>query len=227
MVGDDVQIDLHAARMGRLDQGLHRFRLAEMRIGAGEVGDPVAVEAGHRPADRRLHRLVLEDGGQPDGGGAQALQIVQLLHHSGQIAAVVEFGARRIEAAGQSVRRIAAVVVGGVAVGEAVGQQEVDDLVLGRTLTHGLEGRGGGRLGRRLGRGGPGAQQTQAGGGGEQTLPAAWRPGHGGPPCPVSPMRCRGDRFASFCSDGRACQPRHFRLVFQARPHVAPQYRPI
>ncbi|MNE79058.1 hypothetical protein D3C80_1755120 [compost metagenome] len=140
-----------------------------MRIGAGEVGDPVAVEARHRPADRRLHRLVLENGGHPDGRGAQALDVVQLLDDPGQIAAVVEFRVGRIEAADQAVGGVAAMVVGRIAVGEAVRQQEVDDLVLRRTLAEiAFRSRSG------QGRGGEaGDQQGQGRGGAGQAAPAA------------------------------------------------------
>jgi hypothetical protein len=56
VVGDDVQIDLQAARMGGVDEGLELGPRAEVRIHVGEVGDPVAVIAGGLLARRPLHR---------------------------------------------------------------------------------------------------------------------------------------------------------------------------
>ncbi len=129
MVRDDVQIDLHAARVGGFDQGLHGLGLAEMRIGPGEVGDPVAMRPGHQSAGGRLDGLVLEDRGQPHGRRPQSLNVVQLLDHAGQVTAVIEFGVGGVESTHLRVGAIA-----GVAVGEAVGQQEVDDLILRRSL---------------------------------------------------------------------------------------------
>src|SRR4029079_627384 len=70
VVGDDVEIDLHAALVHSLDEGAHVGLGAEMRIDAGEVGDPVTVVAGGLLARPALHRLVLVDRPQPDGRGA-------------------------------------------------------------------------------------------------------------------------------------------------------------
>ncbi|OMG61402.1 hypothetical protein IL54_4829 [Sphingobium sp. ba1] len=76
VVGNDVHIDFHAPPMG----GLHQCREigvgAEMRIDMGEVGDPIAVIARTFLALGALHRLVAEDGADPDGGRAQSLDIV-------------------------------------------------------------------------------------------------------------------------------------------------------
>jgi len=64
VVGDDVEVDLHAALVRRVDQGLEVVVAAQVRIDLREVGDPVAVVAGALVL--RLHRLVLEARGQPD-----------------------------------------------------------------------------------------------------------------------------------------------------------------
>ena len=56
----------------------------------GKVGDPIAVIAGGFVALVALHRLVLEDGREPDGSGAERLDIFQMLHHTFEIAAIVK-----------------------------------------------------------------------------------------------------------------------------------------
>ena len=76
VIGDDVHIDLHATRMRRIDQGLEVGIGAEMRINLGEIGHPIAVITGRFLARRTLHRLVLENRRDPDGGDAHALQII-------------------------------------------------------------------------------------------------------------------------------------------------------
>ena len=70
---------------------------AEVRVDLGEVGDPVAVVAGRRPV-LELDGLVLEDRGQPDRVGAEALDVVEPRAQAGQVAAVVEALAGRVEA---------------------------------------------------------------------------------------------------------------------------------
>ena len=79
-----------------------------------------------------LHGLVLVDRPEPDGRGAQSLDVVEPRGEALQIAAVVETLVRRIEAGGQAVACEPAAVVGRVAVLEAVGQHEVDDFVFGQ-----------------------------------------------------------------------------------------------
>ena len=68
---------------------------AQVGVDLGEVRDPVAVVAGRFVL--RLDRLVLEAGRQPDGRGAQALDVVDLVQEPVEVAAVVEalFGADR------------------------------------------------------------------------------------------------------------------------------------
>ena len=82
-----------------------------------------------------LHGLVLVDRPEPDGRGAQPLDVVEPRRQSLEIAAVIETLVRRIEAGGQAVAGEAAAVIGRVAVREAVRQHEVDDLVFGQALT--------------------------------------------------------------------------------------------
>jgi hypothetical protein len=61
VVGDDVHVEFHAARVDRVDQRLEVGVGAEVRVDPGEIGDPIAVIAGAFLARRALHRLVLED----------------------------------------------------------------------------------------------------------------------------------------------------------------------
>jgi hypothetical protein len=78
-----------------------------------------------------LHRLVLEDGGEPNRGSAERLDVVQAFHHALEIAAVEEALRRRIEAGREAIALKAAAIVLDVAVLEAVGQEEINDFVAG------------------------------------------------------------------------------------------------
>ena len=127
VVGDDVEVDLHAAGVGLVDERLELIVGAQVRIDLGEVGDPVAVVAGGLVL--RLDRLVLEARGQPDRGGAQALDVVDLVPQALEVPAVVEALLRRVEAGHHRVRAKAAVVVGGGAVVEAVRHHEIEPFV--------------------------------------------------------------------------------------------------
>ena len=70
VVDDDVHVELHAAGVDRVNQRLEVGVRSEMRIDSGKVGDPIAVVAGALLSRRALHRLVLEDRSDPDGGRA-------------------------------------------------------------------------------------------------------------------------------------------------------------
>ena len=133
-------------RWASVDQLLQLLVGAEVRVDLGEVGDPVAVVAGRDVRAGALHRPVLEDRGEPDGGGAQALDVVELVDDALEVAAVVEALVGRVVARcvsrspvrpPRSLRR--------VAVGEAVRQDEVE-LLGPRGVGAGLEQCLGGRL---------------------------------------------------------------------------------
>ena len=94
---------------------------AEMRVHRGEVGGPVAVVAA--VAHLRVPPLVGHRRGDPHRGGAEAADVVQPPGDAGEVAAAVARVVRGVVLAG------ALVVVARVAVVEAVGQHEVDDLV--------------------------------------------------------------------------------------------------
>nr|WP_233354229.1 hypothetical protein [Phycicoccus elongatus] len=129
MVGDDVEEDLHALLVGGVDEGLHFGVGAQVRVDLGEVGDPVAVVTRRFLAGLALDRLVLEARRQPDGRRAHALDVVEFLRDAGKVTTVVERLVAGVEAGREFAAGQAAVVVGGVAVGEAVGHDEVEALL--------------------------------------------------------------------------------------------------
>ena len=137
VVRDDVEVDLDALGVRLGDEGLELGVRAEVRVDLGEVGDPVAVVAGGRVRALALHRAVLEARGQPDGRGAEAVDVVELRAEAGEVAAVVEALVGGVVSGREGVAVEAARVVGGVAVLEAVGHDEVEDLVAAG-LAHGV-----------------------------------------------------------------------------------------
>src|SRR5262249_14491329 len=82
-----------------------------------------------------LHGLVFVDRAEPDGGGAELLNVVEPAQQTLQITAVIEAQVGGIEAALQAIRWQTATVIRQIAVVEAVRQQEVDDLILWQALT--------------------------------------------------------------------------------------------
>ena len=128
MVGDDVEVDLHPARVCRVDECAQLIVGAQMRVDLGEVGDPVAVVA-RRWTVLQLHGLVLEAGREPDRGRAKTADVVDAVQQTLQVAALVEALARRIETVLVDTARDAAPVIAGVTVLEPVGHHEVERLV--------------------------------------------------------------------------------------------------
>ena len=194
VVHDDVHIDLQAPRVGRVDQGLEVGLGPEVRIDIGEVGDPVAVMRRRLLSRRALHRLVREDRRQPDRRRAQAPDVVQPAGRALQVAAVIEAGARRIEAVDQRPPVRAAMVIGRVAVLEAVGQQEIDHLVLRLAL----------QVGRRRGEGRSG-QGAQAQGGQQRASPRR-HDRHRSLPAPGSAPDRHCNSLQEFAGTGQPCQ---------------------
>jgi hypothetical protein len=176
VVGDDVQIDLEAPRVGGVDEGLQLGLRAEVRIHVGEVGDPVAVIAGGLLTRRPLHDLVPEDRPQPDRRRAQALDVVEPGRQAGQVAAMIETLVRRIEAGLQAIAGETPAIIGQVAVGEPVRQDEIDHLVPGRAI----------EIGRADDRRGLGQAATHRHRDGERGVRRSTRPCPSNPqaPCP-------------------------------------------
>src|SRR5690242_6886051 len=103
-----------------------------MRIDAREVRDPVTVIAGALVAGRPLDRLILIYGTQPDGRGAEALDVVQPGRQALEIPAVIEALVSGVEAGDEAVAGKATAVVRRVTILESIRQHEVDDFVLGQ-----------------------------------------------------------------------------------------------
>ena len=126
VVDDHVEVDLHAAPVCGLDQPDQVRTAAEVRVDLGEVGDPVAVVAGRGVRAAALHRAVLEHRRQPDRGGAQSLDVVELPQQPLEVTTVVEALVRRVVPGGHPVAGQTTPVVAGVAVGEPVREHEVE-----------------------------------------------------------------------------------------------------
>ncbi len=132
VVGDDVEVDVDAAEVGVVDERLQLGVGAEVGIDLREVGHPVAVVAGTGIRPRALDRPVLEARGEPDRGGAEALDVVETIVEAGDVAAVVEALVGGVEAMSEAIAGDAGRVVRRVAVGEAVGHDEVELLLAAR-----------------------------------------------------------------------------------------------
>ena len=128
VVGDDVEEDLHAAVVGEVDEGLELLVGAQVGVDLREVGDPVAVVAGRLGPRLTLDGLVLERRCHPDRRRAEALDVVQALDQTLQVAAVVEGLIRRVVPVVAAGALDEAGVVRRVAVLEPVGHDEVEVL---------------------------------------------------------------------------------------------------
>jgi hypothetical protein len=121
MVDDDVLHQVHAAPVQRVGQRTVVGQRAQVRVDLLEMLRPVAVVAGE--AELVVDPLVAHRRRQPERGGAQALDVVEPLAQSLEVTAVVAVDTRRVVFARPLV------VVARIAVGEAIGHHEIDDLV--------------------------------------------------------------------------------------------------
>ncbi len=184
VVGDDVEEDLHPLPVRLVDQPLQVGVRPEVRVDLREVGDPVAVVAGGDIGPLALHRLVLEDRRQPDGRGAEPLDVVEPVGEALEVTALVEALVGGVQAGLQARAGQAAPVVARVTVREPVREHEVElfpgQVVVGRFGGQfRVRGRGGRRPARR-GRGGEGGQERHGQGGGEHSCGRAYQ---GRSPC--------------------------------------------
>ena len=148
---------------------------AEMRIDLREVGDPIAVIAGALMPRRALHGLVLEHRRDPDRGDAERLDIVEPLEKPLEVAAVIEPLGGRVVARRQPVAGQPTCIVGRVAIVEPVGQDEIDNLVLGQTRAHLFDRDCGRRTGEReQQRGGKAHAATGVGAAQWRAMKSAW-----------------------------------------------------
>ncbi len=139
VVGDDVEVDLHALGVGLVDEGLEVLVGAEVRVDLGEVRDPIAVIARRGVRAVALYWLVLEDRSHPEGSGTQALDVVEPLDQALEVAALVEALVGGVVSGGEAGAGQAALVVARVTVGETVRQHEVE-LLTGGVVPGGLGG---------------------------------------------------------------------------------------
>ena len=120
VVDDDVLDHLHAQRVGVGDHAPVVLDRAEVGVHGGEVVGPVAVVAAR--GDGRVDPLAVGRRRQPDRVDAQALQARQAPAQALEVAALELLGV------GRRVLVAAEVVARGVAVGEAVEEDEIEDL---------------------------------------------------------------------------------------------------
>ena len=121
VIDDVIDQHFHAKLMGVGDQRLvflHRSHVVVERI---EVDCVIAVVVGVS---------VLPDRSEPQRGYAEVVQIVQVLANAAQIAAVICVRLIAVVHAGRAGR----LVVRWIAIGEAVGHDQVDDVVAGETF---------------------------------------------------------------------------------------------
>ena len=134
VVRDLVQNDLDAERVRRFHELSEIGQVAQVLVDAVEVDGAVAVVVGDGLAVvffllvQVIHVVV--DRIDPEGGDAQILEIRQMLDTPCKIAAVIIAGLAAVE---QTVRN-RRIVVGRVAIGEAIGHDQVDHIVGGKTL---------------------------------------------------------------------------------------------
>ena len=137
MVDDDVEVDLQPEAVRAVDEGREVGIRPEVRVDPREVEPPVAVVGGAVA----LHRLLDDDGREPDGGEAEILHAREprsrVVTHTGQplqVAAVVPADVRGVVARHRPAAARSPAVVRRVAVRVAVGHHEVDALVRERRV---------------------------------------------------------------------------------------------
>ena len=131
--------------MGGIDQRLEIGVGAEMRIDPREIGDPIAVIARGFVPRRALNGLVLEDRADPQRRDAEILEIAEPIGQPLEVAAVIEALVGRIVTGVQPIARQPAAIVRGIAILEAIGQQEIDHFVLRQAGAKPVRWRGSGR----------------------------------------------------------------------------------
>ncbi len=115
VVGDDVDDHLDPPRVTGVDHRAQRGEIAKVRVQALEVDLPVAVVA----VDARVAVHVEHDGADPERRDAELHQVVELIDDALVVAALIP----------REIARRDPHVVPRLAVGEAVGEELVDDLV--------------------------------------------------------------------------------------------------
>ncbi len=130
MVYDDIHVDLHSALVRSINEGLEVAICSEMRVDGRKIGNPISMISGALMAGEALDRLVLEDRREPDCGRAKILDVTQSAGQTLKVAPMIVTLVGRIEACDAPIARKTAPIVGGIAVLETVGHDEVYDFVL-------------------------------------------------------------------------------------------------
>ena len=100
VIGDNIEIELHAARVQSINQALEILIAAQMRVNLRIVDCPIAVITSAFIAAIALHRLVFEYRAEPNRGRPQTLNIIEPVNQPGQITPMVKALMRRVIAMG-------------------------------------------------------------------------------------------------------------------------------
>ena len=125
VIGNDIEKHFHVQLVCRGDEIPIVLQSAEMGIDGVEIDGAVAVII--------LSSAIFDDGREPHSGDAEIFQISEMILHAAQIAAVPSARLGAIVGAG----KFRGFIVGGIAVGETVGHDEIEDVVEGETLIAG------------------------------------------------------------------------------------------
>ena len=130
MVRDLVLDDFDSLSMRRIHKFAKAGESSEVLLDSVEIDRAVAMVIRDGLPVVNLFRVqpvvVVVDGCHPDGGHAEVLQVGKAQFDALEVAAVIIAGFGRIVEAGRN----HGVIVGGIAVGKAVGHDEVDQVVL-------------------------------------------------------------------------------------------------
>ncbi len=172
VVDDDVEVNLETPLVRLRDELLKISVGAQVGVDVPEIENPVAVVAGGAVGEG----LIAHGRGEPEGGDTEALDVVEPGDQPGQVAAVVEADAGGIETVLFRTPGEAAGIVGRAAVGEAIGDDEIDHLPgAGMSVARHADQR---HL-VRPGRGGAGGDKEE-GGDDQEPSPAGENRGKGG-----------------------------------------------
>ena len=128
VVEDHVHHDLESFGVGIGDELAILLVGAEARVDAVVVGRGVAVIGGVAAV---VGRVVLEYGGEPQGGHAQVGEVVEMLAYAFEVAAVTQTGLGAVDGVGIEPLDGAAV---GMSAGEAVGHEHIQHIGIGEAV---------------------------------------------------------------------------------------------
>ena len=122
MVRDNIEENLHPLLVRRGDEFLIFAKRSQMRVDRVEIDGSIAVIV--------LRRAILDDGREPKSGDAEISQIAKMILNSPQITPMI--CTRPVADVGSNgVRRL---IICGIAVGEAIRHDEINDVLRGEPL---------------------------------------------------------------------------------------------